>query len=173
MTTQHDILRAHQVRLGDPRLQPLFAGLSAEYTQRYGDRDGSVAQELNRFPAEDFEAPFGRFVVLELYGQTVAGGALRRFDQNTAELKRIWTHEGYRRRGLARRILQELELAAAELGYSQIYLTTGPNQPEALHLYLNAGYLPGFDIEADPRSLEYLAFTKALPASADGETIIA
>jgi len=172
MTTQHTTtLTAHTVLIGDPRLSALFAGLTEEYTQRYGDRNGSVAQELERFPAHEFTAPLGRFVILEERGQTVAGGALRRYDQHTAELKRIWTHEDHRRRGLARRVLVELELAAIDLGYTQIYLTTGPRQPEALRLYLNAGYQPHFDLDADPEAVGHLPFTKQLPTTSAGATI--
>ncbi|WP_345470553.1 GNAT family N-acetyltransferase [Glutamicibacter ectropisis] len=164
-------LTAHTVLIGDPRLSALFAGLTEEYTQRYGDRNGSVAQELERFPAHEFTAPLGRFIILEEAGQTVAGGALRRYDQHTAELKRIWTHEDHRRRGLARRVLVELELAAVDLGYTQIYLTTGPRQPEALKLYLNAGYQPHFDLDAALESIEHLPFTKQLPTTSAGATI--
>ncbi|QDY66114.1 GNAT family N-acetyltransferase [Glutamicibacter halophytocola] len=164
-------LTARAVLIGDPRLAPLFAGLTAEYTQRYGDRNGSVAQELDRFPAHEFSDPLGRFVILEEAGRTVAGGALRRYDQHTAELKRIWTHEEHRRRGLARRVLIELERAATELGYTQIFLTTGPRQPEALKLYLNAGYQPQFDLAADLDGIGHLPFTKQLPAINGGATI--
>ncbi len=173
MTTQQQSpnLTAHAVLIGDPRLTPLFAGLTVEYTQRYGDRNGAVAAELERFPAHEFTAPLGRFVILEEDGQTVAGGALRRYDQHTAELKRIWTHEDHRRRGLARGVLQELELAAIDLGYTQLYLTTGPRQPEALKLYLNAGYQPHFDLDADPLTIGHLPFTKALPHAQANATI--
>lgn len=173
MTTQQESspITAHTVLIGDPRLAPLFAGLTAEYTQRYGDRNGHVAKELARFPAHEFTAPLGRFVILEEADDTIAGGALRRYDQHTAELKRIWTHEDHRRRGLARRVLHELEVAAIELGYTQIYLTTGPRQPEALKLYLNAGYTPQFDLNADPESIGSLPFTKALPNQAASVTI--
>ena len=50
-------------------------------------------------------------------------------------------------------MLLELEQAAAGLGYRRIHLTTGPRQPEAAALYLAAGYLPAFDLHADPESI--------------------
>lgn len=56
----------------------------------------------------------------------------------------------------------ELELHAAMRGYSRIYLTTGPRQPEAKQLYLNTGYTPHFDLAADPETIGPLAFTKNL-----------
>jgi ribosomal protein S18 acetylase RimI-like enzyme len=80
----------------------------------------------------------------------------------TAELKRIWTHSAHRRRGLARRVLVELENRAAGRGYARIYLTTGPRQPEAAGLYLSAGYTPLFDVTRDPEEIGPLAFEKWL-----------
>src|SRR6478752_9068818 len=72
--------------------------------------------------------------------QTVTGGAFRRFDADTAELKRIWTDSRYRRQGYARALLVELEAEIAARGYRRIYLTTGDKQPEAEELYLSNGY---------------------------------
>jgi GNAT superfamily N-acetyltransferase len=70
----------------------------------------------------------------------VTGGAFRRFDDQTAELKRIWTDSGHRRRGLARALLDELEAEITVRGYRRVYLTTGDRQPEAEALYLATGY---------------------------------
>jgi GNAT superfamily N-acetyltransferase len=73
-------------------------------------------------------------------GQPVTGGAFRRFDGDTAELKRIWTDSRYRRRGYAKALLVELEKEIVARGYTRIYLTTGDRQPEAEELYLTTGY---------------------------------
>jgi GNAT superfamily N-acetyltransferase len=80
----------------------------------------------------------------------------------SSAVKRIWTHSAHRRRGLARFVLRELEALAARRGYRAVYLTTGPRQPEAKHLYLNTGYEPQFDLAADPETIGPLAFTKDL-----------
>jgi ribosomal protein S18 acetylase RimI-like enzyme len=70
----------------------------------------------------------------------VTGGAFRRFDDQTAELNRIWTDSGHRRRGFARALLDELEAEITVRGYRRVYLTTGDRQPEAEALYLATGY---------------------------------
>ena len=57
-----------------------------------------------------------------------------------AELKRIWTDSGHRRRGHGKALLAELERRIADRGYRRIYLTTGDRQPEAEALYESAGY---------------------------------
>ena len=59
-------------------------------------------------------------------------------------------------------MLEELERLAAGRGYRSVYLTTGPRQPEARHLYLNTGYTAQFDLAADPETIGPLAFTKDL-----------
>lgn len=148
----------------DPRVRPMLDELAVEYDARYRDLfgRGAAAEDLYKYPAKEFAAPHGALLILQENGQSVAGGAFRRFDATTAELKRIWTHSAHRRRGLARRVLAELEAEAARRGYTQIYLTTGPRQPEARNLYLNFGYTPLFDTNADPETLKLLPFTKAV-----------
>lgn len=151
--------------MGDPRVRPLLDELAREYDARYGGLfgRGAAAEELNRYPAEEFLAPGGALLIVQEDGESVAGGAFRRHGPETAEFKRIWTHSAHRRRGLARFVLAELETLAARRGYRRVYLTTGPRQPEAKHLYLNTGYEPQFDLEAAPETLGPLAFTKDLP----------
>ncbi|WP_104046034.1 GNAT family N-acetyltransferase [Arthrobacter sp. ZGTC412] len=148
----------------DPRVRPLLDELAVEYDTRYGDLfgRGAAAEELNRYPADEFEGPGGALLVIQENGESIAGGAFRRYDADTAELKRIWTRSGHRRRGLAKLVMAELETLAASRGYSRLYLTTGPRQPEAKHLYLATGYQPQFDLDADPETLKFLAFTKEL-----------
>ncbi|UED86442.1 GNAT family N-acetyltransferase [Streptomyces profundus] len=156
-------LSAHEltvasVRLSDPLTRPLLRELEHEYTVRYGPAAGG---EMSRYPEDEFAPPHGLLLLLLHRGDTVAGGAYRRYDAHTAELKRIWTHSAHRRQGLARRVVAELERAAAR-SYRRIWLTTGPRQPEARDLYLDAGYTPLFDMAADPETLPYLPFEKHL-----------
>ncbi|MDR6638781.1 GNAT family N-acetyltransferase [Paenarthrobacter nitroguajacolicus] len=150
--------------MDDPRVRPLLDELAVEYEARYGDLFSSegAAEELNRYPAEEFAAPHGALIIIQENGESVAGGAFRRYDQDTAELKRIWTHSSHRRRGLARRVLVELEAEARRRGYAKLYLTTGPRQPEAKNLYLATGYTALFDLDADPEEIMHLAFSKDL-----------
>jgi GNAT superfamily N-acetyltransferase len=157
-------LQVHRVAVGDPRLEPLLADLIVEYGTRYG-RPSEYTQ-LTEVPRSDFLHPDGAFLILQENGVTVAGGALRRYDAVTAEVKRVWTSHRHRRRGLARRVMAELEAAALGLGYTRIHLTTGPRQPEARNLYLEAGYTPRFDIAADPETIGPLAFGKELVTGA-------
>jgi GNAT superfamily N-acetyltransferase len=166
------VCRAH---LTDPSAAPLLAGLVQEYTERYGP---GAAAEFEEHPPEVFTPERGGGLILLVeQGETVAGGAFRRFAREgvavdvlprldaeppTAEFKRIWTHAGHRRRGLARRALAELEREAAGEGYLRVFLTTGPRQPEAVALYLAAGYAELPDPGAERRGYAVHPFVKAI-----------
>ncbi len=154
-----DGLRVVCARASDPLAEPLIRELGQEYVARYGS---DAIGELSRYPEEEFAPPHGVLLLLIADGSAVAGGAYRRFDPDTAELKRIWTHSAHRRRGLARRVVAELERDAAARGYLRVHLTTGPRQPEARALYLAAGYRPLFDTAADPETIGPLPFEKRL-----------
>jgi GNAT superfamily N-acetyltransferase len=155
------VVRVHP---DDPLAAPLFAELAVEYDSRYGDLFGGAGEELARYPAAEFLPPDGELVLLVQDGVPVAGGAFRRHaDPGTAEVKRMWTAAAHRRRGLARRVLAELERRAAAAGYTRMVLTTGARQPEAKALYLAAGWTPLFD-PAVPRPTDLTAL-RALPVA--------
>jgi GNAT superfamily N-acetyltransferase len=150
-----------QVAYTDPLVVPMLTELDHEYSARYGHTLGDIAGEMRRRWAE-FGPPDGGLLLLLADGEPVAGGAFRRYDERTAELKRIWTHSAHRRRGLARRVLMELENTIAARGYQRIYLTTGPRQPEAVGLYLATGYTPLYDPDLAPEQIGKHPFEKEL-----------
>ncbi|MET0234625.1 MAG: GNAT family N-acetyltransferase [Kibdelosporangium sp.] len=139
-------LEVRHVAMSDPLVLPLIEDLVREYTSRYG----FLYEDLLSYPPARFAPPDGAFILLIEDGEAVAGGAFQRHDPGTAEVKRVWTHRDHRRRGLARRVMAELEKEAAGRGYSRIYLTTGPNQPEAVGMYLAGGYTALFDLTSPP-----------------------
>ncbi|KAB0677511.1 GNAT family N-acetyltransferase [Aureimonas leprariae] len=148
----------------DPLARPLIDDLIREYDHRYGNffNAAGAAEELNRYPPEAFAPPDGNFLLVLRDGQTIAGGAFKRFDERTAEVKRMWTRRDLRRQGLAAAVLAELEAQALRQGYDRFYLTTGFRQPEAVRLYLSLGYTALFDVAADPETYRHLPFEKEL-----------
>jgi GNAT superfamily N-acetyltransferase len=119
---------------------------------------------LQGYPAEEFAPPNGAMVMGLLDGVPVTGGAFRRFDDTTAELKRIWTDSAHRQRGYAKSLLWELESEISRRGYRRIYLTTGDRQPEAEALYLSSGYTRLADPLPAEGEVYPVAFVKVLPA---------
>jgi len=56
------------------------------------------------------------------------------------EVKRMFTSETSRGKGIASKILQELELWTAELNYKKCILETGLRQTDAVHFYKKNNY---------------------------------
>nr|BBX79102.1 N-acetyltransferase [Mycobacterium florentinum] len=133
-------LRFVPAALDDALAQPLLAELAVEYAQRYDSTAPTVLAWLKDNPSDEFAPPDGGMLIGLLDGRPVTGGGFRRFDAQTAELKRIWTDSAHRRRGYAMALLAELEAEIAVRGYRKIYLMTGNRQPEAEELYQATGY---------------------------------
>jgi len=70
----------------------------------------------------------------------VGCGAIKQFSENAMEVKRMYTLPEQRGKGIATKILAELEKWAEELGYEKCVLETGKRQPEAIGLYKKNGY---------------------------------
>lgn len=156
------VLEVRHVAPFDPLVVPMFAELDHEYRSRYGSAE-DVSPEMTRYSLKDFRRPGGGLVLLVDAGAPVAGGAFRRHDDDTAEFKRIWTAAAHRRRGLARRVLVELESEARRRGYTRVHLATGPRQPEATALYLASGYTPLYEVTLPAEQVGEHAFEKKLP----------
>ncbi|WP_291721797.1 GNAT family N-acetyltransferase [Bernardetia sp.] len=67
-------------------------------------------------------------------------GAIKPFDSDTMEVKRMYTLPKSRGKGIASKVLLELEKWAKELSYKKCVLETGTKQPEAIALYKKNGY---------------------------------
>lgn len=156
-------LRFVAVSQDDPLAAPLIDELAIEYADRYGGTPTRVHAWLRGYPSAEFEAPGGGLLIGLLDGQPVTGGAFRRFDDTTAELKRIWTDSHHRRRGHARALVARLESDIVGRGYRRVYLTTGDRQPEAEALYLSMGYTRLDEPLPAEGEVYPMAFAKALP----------
>lgn len=72
--------------------------------------------------------------------QPAGCGAFRPFSPESVEIKRMFVHPAYRKRGIATLLLDTLETWAGAFGLQECMLETGYNQPEAIALYTKAGY---------------------------------
>ena len=70
----------------------------------------------------------------------IACAAVKRYDETTAELKRVFTLPEYRGRKTARRIISMLEKKAAEKGFKSVILETGAGLEPAIRMYGCMGY---------------------------------
>ncbi len=80
-------------------------------------------------------------VVVYEGGIPVACGAIRQFDYQSMEVKRMYVESGRRGSGIGARVLEELEDWFRELGFTKCVLETGKRQPEAIRLYERSGFI--------------------------------
>ncbi|MGY1621610.1 GNAT family N-acetyltransferase [Geodermatophilus sp. SYSU D00965] len=155
------VLRA--VRYDDPVARALVARVQQEYVVRYGGPDEAVVD-----PAE-FVPPAGLFLVAEVDGVPAGCGAWRVHADGVVEVKRVYVEPAFRRGGLARLLMAELERTAAAAGHRAVVLNSGSRQPEALALYAALGYTPvaGYGVYAEAQGAVFLG--KELPSSAGEE----
>ena len=106
----------------------LIAELNAELLQTYPEPGAT------HFRLDPDEVGPGRGVFLVAYenDRPVACGAIRRIDQDAAELKRMYVVPSFRRRGISRLLLEALEAEARRLGVKRLVLETGVRQQAAL-----------------------------------------
>jgi len=82
-----------------------------------------------------------REVVVAYENEKAVGcGAFKEYSARAAEIKRMFVRPENRGRGIAGKILTELETWAKELKFSECVLETGVKQPEAIRLYKKSGY---------------------------------
>lgn len=82
-----------------------------------------------------------KFVVVAYQkNQAIGCGAIKPFDTDSMEVKRMFVPENARGLGIATKILNELESWALDLGYKKCVLETGKKQIEAIALYKKSNY---------------------------------
>jgi len=145
------LLVASMVRVApaDPRQPEARACLEA-YVAELATRFDSGFDPARSISAADDELtpPAGLLLVATLQGEAVACGALR-FHPSWAAVKRMWVAPSARGLGLGRRLLAELETAAATHGVRTLRLETNRTLTEAVGLYRSACYreVPAFNEE--------------------------
>ncbi|AEV88563.1 GCN5 family acetyltransferase [Actinoplanes sp. SE50] len=117
----------------DPAGAALRLAQRAELDARYGSDD----HEPGGAPAAD---EIDVFLVAVDGDAAVGCGALRRLDEHSVEVKRMYVAPGSRGSGVATAILRALEDAARRRGWTTVRLETGTEQPDAIRFYQREGY---------------------------------
>ena len=138
---------------------PDFLGLVEKLDQELAVLDGEDHAFYDQFNKLDSI----KYVVLLYEGKdAVSCGAIKEYDPETVEVKRMYTDSKFRGKSYAAKVLEELELWAKELGFSRCILETGIRQLPAIRLYVNCGYnqIPNYGQYAGVE--ESLCFEKVL-----------
>ena len=117
----------------NPQFKALVKLLDAELAVRDGE-DHSFYDQFNQLDT------IKNVVLGYENGQAIACGAIKKYDDQAMEVKRMYSLPSARGHGVATVLLKALETWALELGFSQCILETGIKQPEAIRLYEKNGY---------------------------------
>lgn len=108
---------------------PCLGGFESEVSSlpgSYGPPDGRLLLALNASQKDDEEA---------------AGcAALRRFDKDACEMKRLYVRPEFRGHGAGRILVESLINEARSIGYERMVLDTLPSMLEAHKLYRKMGF---------------------------------
>jgi ribosomal protein S18 acetylase RimI-like enzyme len=97
-------------------------------------------QELANLPG-DYASPSGRLLLARLEGEVAGCIALRKLDDKTCEMKRLYLRPEFRGKGLGAKMVHALLDEAKQIGYSKVRLDTLPGRmDEAIGLYRSIGF---------------------------------
>lgn len=112
----------------------LVKHLDADLAVRDGDDHAFYAQ-FNKIDKIKY------VVIAYVDGQAAGCGAIKEYEAGRMEIKRMFTLPKHRGKGIASKVLTDLESWAAELFYKKCILETGKKQTETIRLYEKNGYM--------------------------------
>ena len=128
-----NILKIVRTCSDNPDFKELVKLLDAELAERDG-ADHPFYAQYNKIDKIKFA------VVAYENGKPVSCGAIKEYSNDTMEIKRMYTLPESRGRGIAVKVLSDLENWTKELSFKKCILETGKKQPEAIALYKKNGY---------------------------------
>ncbi len=119
----------------------MVRALFEEYWQSFGFTPcfQGFDQELAGLPG-DYAPPGGRLALARIAGEPAGCVALRRFDEQRCEAKRLYVRPAFRGAGLGRELLRWVIGEARAAGYSEMVGDTMPVMTQALDMYDRAGF---------------------------------
>ena len=112
-------------------------------------------QDVDNFQYEYVENR-GLFLVVMDGKNLVGTGAIKKLDENVAELKRLWLLEEYHGQQIGFQVVLQLLNFARTHGYQKIRLQTSQKQERALRFYKQFGFyeIPSYRESMDDISME-------------------
>lgn len=141
---QDDVVSIFREYVGSPTVRLDFQ----EYETEFAGLPGKYA------------APEGRLLLARESGSVLGCAALRRVDESTCEMKRVYVRPAARGRNLGRQLVEAILSEAKLAGYSRICLDVLPEFTMAQELYESLGFVP-----AEPVSFNPVPGTKFLALS--------
>ena len=125
------LFRQYQQELGEDLCFQRFDEELLQLPAMYGGEDGCL--------------------LLAVSGNDYAGCvAIRRKDENTCEMKRLFVKPSYKNQGLGRELAEQIIKEAMLMQYKKMILDTLIRLTPALHLYYNLGFKETFAYYTNP-----------------------
>jgi putative acetyltransferase len=121
------------------------AAVARELFREYADSIG-VDLEYQGFSAEvdalpsPYVQPHGVLLIARIQGDTAGCVALRRFNDRTGEMKRLYVRPTFRGWGLGKHLIEATIQSARRAGYTALRLDTLPGMAAAQGLYRKLGF---------------------------------
>ena len=127
--------------------------LFTEYTKMLVENDPKFQEYLDLQNYDDeldhleakYGLPDGRLYLLFCEGKAAGCIGLRKIDEESCELKRLYVRPEFRNQGLGSALVEKIINDAREVGYSQILLDTLPFLESAIRMYRSFGF---YEIES-------------------------
>ena len=107
------------------------------------DLDARVGRVIQREKYTRFNLldQINEAIVVYRDGIPIGGGAIRRYDEDTVELKRVFVIPEEQGKGVGTMLVTKLIEWAGELGYEKMILETGELLAESCHVYKKLGFV--------------------------------
>ena len=99
----------------------------------------SYREEIAQLPGV-YGPPEGIILLALWNGQAAGCVALKKLGEKIGEVKRLYVSPAYRKKGIARKLMERLLIEAEGLGYQLIRLDSIPKMKAAQHLYERMGF---------------------------------
>lgn len=116
---------------------PYFIHLVKQLDAELESRNGEEHAFYHAYNGIDM---LGRVLLIYEDQKVVGCGAIKEYDHETMEVKRMFVLPSFRSKGKGASLLNELESWALESGANYTILETGKRHPDAIRLYTKCGY---------------------------------
>ena len=122
--------------------------LFSEYTKMLVENENRFSAYLEKQnysaeledPTVKYAKPFGRLYVVYADGKLAGCIGLKKNDEKSCELKRLYVREEFRRAGIGKTLVEKIISDAKEIGYDRIFLDTFLFLESAIRMYKRLGF---------------------------------
>lgn len=118
---------------------PDFARFSEKLEEYFNELVGGEQNRKSFIPYNSLSSIHDVLIAYD-NGKAVGCASFKKYNDTTAEIKRVYVDKAFRRMGIAKQLLKRLEDAVSAKGYSRLILQTRYACTEAVALYRSIGY---------------------------------